>query len=1434
MHLNDGDMIIPAGRRKKRRSGKQRDSLISFCFVQGQRCTLSTKTHTQLYIKSINKMARTKQTARRSTGGKAPRKRLFSRESAAAALDYILFLVALADRPKEEESTLQIASSLDGGISRVRRSALGQSQVLAFAAADEESECNIEIPASTAAIALACSWLEHGTDVTFSRNFGHYVARDYKQFAGVLCVADFLHLDPLIDALILSIGESDAPAWAPAPNVLPDTADESYKGTFVTDVYDPLSTVKQPEFLYFPKSIFKVLKQVHPDTGIDLGAMYVMEDYNRHLLRSLVEQAARFANEKRCQSFADYIQTPNKSLSEDRSKEFFVVGEDSGKYLIYHNNLKEPERQLGWEARDIVAKYLGPQLAAWKTKDPAEMKSLLDKYLAQEQDSVGEKGYFPGGITSRDIQTAVRLCLPGELVKHAMKEAKKAVTILSNGKENYSRSHGSGLVFDVDQIGAIMSQTTSMVVSETAAVYLTAVMEYMTAEVLELSGIAAGDNRSSWIIPRHIQLAFRNDEELNKFKEGCTIMSGGVLPCIQTPMLPLKRGAPIYNKDYEEEGLHWVGDNEDKDSETDKTQEMLNDYQNIVIAASEMLCYDKDDHKKHQPFPEGALTPETLDVVLAEKNRKEKERVAVAKQKRDNIEGITNHQIKRLAARGGCVMVSQLIYDEIRRVAKAFLENILRDTITYAEHDRSFTVSPEHVLSAAARQGRTLWGTGRLPLPLQSVHPYQQRGHDLENPESGKRGGFLHEFTMRQSMNAVESSEYSQLTYAKYSRCRFNGSIEEHEEELAQELVDAANSAKEEALEEEECAKEEEQREREEEEEQRACEEEDEGASFPPTYEQEKNHRLHLQSCALVRKMQSSVDRVIPYLPLAQICMEIGEDFMTDLCFSPVAINLIGELLETYLVGVFERSLEKTIDGKRLAVEPKDILFAQTGRLSYPIGYPENPNTPACVRAPGLWELKILRFCIKNVPPLSDMLVERLGIEKAVVESLLHKIVTSPASELTYEELELCDGGNLVAPKQCSRWLKRYAARERHRRKKKSRRLLEEKQTSRFRLVEDKQHQEMKERLAVLKKLEMRLWVAVDTGNLDEAKEAHHLGANPELFGDSSRTYRWHVRPFKECMSSGKFSRELYTGRVEPHLIRNGITTLMRAAQRGDVAMINWLLDVGCDVNAGLPDNLESGDGYGFGGMTAIVCATTVPAVKALLQRGANPNMSYTPPQYEANLNERSALVDHLVLRDDWRDREEIARCLVRYGADPNSVGFPCHGTGQDDGRYYSRENTPTAYWPRVVSSGDVDWAKQLLELYGADPNWPGRRENRNVEHYHLGANVLQYAILSQNKPMVELLIEHGADVNQPEDVWLSQDMFDGYETLFFLSEEQCLHYWGEESIQFTPVPSLKKATPLSVAIGVGNDGIVDLLKEKGAVAQDENAKLPVVFSYEL
>ena len=55
---------------------------------------------------------------------------------------------------------------------------------------------------------------------------------------------------------------------------------------------------------------------------------------------------------------------------------------------------------------------------------------------------------------------------------------------------------------------------------------------------------------------------------------------------------------------------------------------------------------------------------------------------------RDNIQGITKPAIRRLARRGGVKRISGLIYEETRGVLKVFLENVIRDAVTYTEHAR--------------------------------------------------------------------------------------------------------------------------------------------------------------------------------------------------------------------------------------------------------------------------------------------------------------------------------------------------------------------------------------------------------------------------------------------------------------------------------------------------------------------------------------------------------------------------------------------------------------------------------------------------------------------------------------------------------------------------------------------------------------------------
>ncbi|KAG8892491.1 histone H2A [Tulasnella sp. 403] len=106
-----------------------------------------------------------------------------------------------------------------------------------------------------------------------------------------------------------------------------------------------------------------------------------------------------------------------------------------------------------------------------------------------------------------------------------------------------SRSAKAGLQFPVGRIHRLLKRGNyAQRVGSGAPVYLAAVLEYLAAEILELAGNAARDNKKARIVPRHLQLAIKNDEELNKLLGDVIISQGGVVPFIQPQLLPSRTG----------------------------------------------------------------------------------------------------------------------------------------------------------------------------------------------------------------------------------------------------------------------------------------------------------------------------------------------------------------------------------------------------------------------------------------------------------------------------------------------------------------------------------------------------------------------------------------------------------------------------------------------------------------------------------------------------------------------------------------------------------------------------------------------------------------------------------------------------------------------------------------------------------------------------
>lgn len=183
------------------------------------------------------------------------------------------------------------------------------------------------------------------------------------------------------------------------------------------------------------------------------------------------------------------------------------------------------------------------------------LRIMLQVFKLYEKDN---KASSRCTVSSRDIQTAVRLLFPSELAKHAIAQGfvrfiflhitgtkavcKVSIPVVATTTSNkrVSKSTKAGLLFPVSRVHTYL-KTQSMVaahrISQYTAIYLTAVLEYITAEIMELSGYASKDLQKKRIIPRHVMLAIRGDEELDKLFAKSIIPNGGVIPHIHRALL---------------------------------------------------------------------------------------------------------------------------------------------------------------------------------------------------------------------------------------------------------------------------------------------------------------------------------------------------------------------------------------------------------------------------------------------------------------------------------------------------------------------------------------------------------------------------------------------------------------------------------------------------------------------------------------------------------------------------------------------------------------------------------------------------------------------------------------------------------------------------------------------------------------------------------
>lgn len=388
-------------------------------------------------------------------------------------------------------------------------------------------------------------------------------------------------------------------------------------------------------------------------------------------------------------------------------------------------------------------------------------------------------------IDIRKIELAMEIFLPGELSRHAKNEGIKALDKYSNFRVNSQGGRNlpvrmekkAGLQFSVSKIQKLIlihrnsyrsntGKFKPVRISQTkTAIYLAAVLEYLCAEILELSGNSATDRRNEKVQPRDIQLACRSDEELHYLLSNSIIPGGGVIPNIHSVLFPQFQlgGAIGVNKDCPVclEGLNEEDENGPA-VELRCVHKLHRDCKNGIILNSDYtrcpLCrqnfleeddpdyrevpsHDEEDDEEEDYYrEEWGGHPDYYDESEYESDHsqggeseqesdeesEDEDEWTAPRFRRDygdyhlyrahfDTGRLTKPIFQRILATGGVLGYSGLIYEELRGITNIFIEKVLKKAMLNLKLEDLDTLLLRHVVKGTKDTGLSVYYAENYP-----------------------------------------------------------------------------------------------------------------------------------------------------------------------------------------------------------------------------------------------------------------------------------------------------------------------------------------------------------------------------------------------------------------------------------------------------------------------------------------------------------------------------------------------------------------------------------------------------------------------------------------------------------------------------------------------------------------------------------------------